>query len=153
MKSPIAGLLFGALALTGAAQADTPQRQKTNFERFAPYLQEPVERVDGIRAIPRWQPVGPDKIVAFTGDKRAYLLTVEAPCQALQLNPGIHLTSRRATDAIVRGADAVVSGYSAGLASAGKNPVFQGSGSDSCPIVEIQPIDYARMRKDRATSG
>ncbi|MFC4819191.1 DUF6491 family protein [Dokdonella ginsengisoli] len=152
MKGPIAGLLLGALVLTGSAQADTPQTQKRNFERFAPYLQEPVERVDGVRGIPRWQPVGPDKIVAFTGGKKAYLLTVEAPCQALQLNPGIYVTSRRATDAIVSGADAVVSGYSAGLAS-GKSSGFNASGSDSCPIVEIQPIDYARMLKDRAISG
>ncbi len=36
MKGPIAGLLLGALVLTGSAQADTPQTQKRNFERFAP---------------------------------------------------------------------------------------------------------------------
>lgn len=148
MKSVIGGLLCGAVLLAGVAWADTPETQKKNYERFSPYLQPSVESIERFGGVSKWQPVGPNKLVIWSGDKRAYLLAVEAPCQALQWNAAVSITSRRAAGSVVRGVDAVESdshrvGTSPNDVSSFRNP------SDVCPITEIRPIDSARMRKDR----
>jgi hypothetical protein len=140
------GLLCGAVLLAGVAGADTPETQTKNFERFAPYLQPSVESIDKFGGVSKWQLVGSNKLVIWSGGKRAYLLAVEAPCQALQWNSAVSITSRRAVGSVVRGVDAVESSHGVGAlkeVSSFRNP------SDVCPITEIRPIDYERMAKDR----
>jgi len=147
MKSGLGGLLCGAVLLAGVAWADTPETQKKNYTRFVPYLQPSVESIDKFAGVSKWQLVGPTKLVIWTGGKRAYLLSVEPPCKALQWNSAISITSRRGVGSVVRGVDAVESG-SHGVGALPKDSSSLRNPSDVCPIAEIQPIDYERMLKD-----
>lgn len=148
MKSVMGGLLCGAVLLAGVAGADTPETQKKNFERFAPYLQPSVESIDKFGGVSKWQLVGSNKLVIWSGGKRAYLLSVEPPCKALQWNSAVSITSRRSVGSVVRGVDAVESG-SHGIGTLSKDVSSFRNPSDVCPITEIRPIDYERMMKDR----
>lgn len=129
MKRPIAGMLCAALLLAGAAQADTPQTQQRNLERFTPYLQEPVEQFK-FWSMYKWQLVGPDKVVVWTTPEDAYLLTVETPCTQLQWTDALAVTSQ-ASHTVMRRMDAVIADH------------------DRCRIVQIQPVDYRRMERER----
>lgn len=133
MKRPIAGLLCGALLLTAGAQADTPETQRKNLERFTPYLQEPVGQFK-FWSMYKWQLVGPDQVVVWTTIDDAYLLTVETPCTQLQWTHDLAVTSQ-ASHTVMRRMDAVI------------------AGNDRCRILQIQPIDYRRMEKDREQGG
>lgn len=131
MKRPVAGLLCGALLLMGGgAQADTPETQARNLERFTPYLQEPVEQFR-FWSMYKWQLVGPDKVVVWTTPSEAYLLTVETPCTQLQWSGSLAVTSQ-ASHTVMRRMDAVL------------------ADGDRCRIVEIQPVDYRRMESERS---
>ncbi len=129
MKRPIAGLLCGALLLAGGAQADTPETQARNLERFTPYLQEPVEQFK-FWSMYKWQLVGPDKVVVWTTPNDAYLLTVETPCTQLQWSSNLAVTSQ-ASHTVTRRMDAVL------------------ADDDRCRIAEIRPVDYRRMESAR----
>lgn len=128
MKIPLAGLLCGALLLAGGARADTPEAQRKNLDRFAPYLQEPVEQFK-FWSMYKWQLVGPDKVVVWTTIDDAYLLTVETPCMQLQWARDLGVTSQ-ASHTVMRRMDAVV------------------VGDDRCRILEIRPVDYRRMESE-----
>lgn len=130
MKSAVAGLLLsGALLLVGGAQADTPETQQKNLERFTPYLQKPVDQFN-FWSMYKWQLVGPDKVVVWTTINDAYLLTVDTPCTELQWTNNVGVTSQ-ASHTVMRRMDAVI------------------AGKDRCRIVEIQPVDYKRMQQER----
>lgn len=128
MKRPIAGLLCGALLLAGGAQADTPETQAGNLERFTPYLQEPVEQFK-FWSMYKWQLVRPDEVVVWTTPNDAYLLTVETPCTQLQWTRRLGVTSQ-ASHTVMRRMDAVI------------------ADGDRSRIVEIRPVDYRRMQSD-----
>lgn len=124
MKTPIAGLLCGALLL-GGAQAATPPTQKTSLEKFAPYLQDPVDQF-AFPSLYKWQLAGADKVAVWSSADDAYLLTVETPCEQLQSTAQVGVTTQ-ATQTVTRQLDAVT------------------AGSDRCRILEIEPIDVQRM--------
>lgn len=128
MKNRGAGLLCGALLLAGGAQADTPETQKKNLDGYTPYLQAPVGQFN-FWSLHKWQLVGPDKVVVWLTINDAYLLTVETPCDSLQWTNDIGVTSQ-ASHTVMRRMDWVI------------------AGKDRCRIAQIQPIDYARMKKE-----
>lgn len=128
-KSMVAVLFCGVLLLAGGAHAETPETQKRNLERFMPYLQKPVEQFR-FWSMHKWQLVGPDKVVVWTTINDAYLLTVDAPCSRLQWASDNGVTSQ-ASHKVMRRMDSVI------------------ADDDRCRIVEIQPVDYKRMQKER----
>jgi hypothetical protein len=125
MNTPLAGLLCGVLLLGGAAQAATPQTQKKSLEKFAPYLQDPVDQF-AFPSLYKWQPAGADKVAVWSSADEAYLLTVETPCEQLQSTAQIEL-SQQASHTVTRQVDSVT------------------AGSDRCRILEIEPIDVRKM--------
>ena len=129
MKSWMTGLLLGGLLVAGAAHADTRATQQKNLDSYTPYLQAPVDSFT-FWSLYKWQLVGPQKVVVWTTVKDAYLLTVETPCTKLEWANGIGLTSQQSHQ-VSRRFDYVT------------------AGNDQCRIDEIQPIDIARMNRDR----
>lgn len=125
MKTPIAGLLCSVLLFAGGAQADTPQKQKRSLAQFAPYLQDPVDQF-ALESLHDWQAVGSDKVAVWSTADDAYLLTVETPCGQLATTADLKL-AQQATGTVMRQMDWVM------------------AGSDRCRILEIEPIDVARM--------
>lgn len=117
-------------AFAGQVRADTPEVQKQHLDEYAPYLEAPVDEFK-FWSLYKWQLVGPDKVVVWSTVSDAYLLTVEQPCTHLQWASGIGVTSQ-ASHTVMRRLDAVT------------------AGRDRCRIVQIQPIDTARMRADDA---
>ena len=128
MRIPLAGLLCGALLLAGGARADAPETQRKNLDRFAPYLQEPVEQFK-FWSMYKWQLVGSDKVVIWTTIDDAYLLTVETPCTQLQWARDLGVTSQ-ASHTVMRRMDSVI------------------AGNDRCRILDIRPVDYRRMESE-----
>ncbi|MEP7043453.1 MAG: DUF6491 family protein [Dokdonella sp.] len=127
MHRRIAATLFTLIA-GSAVYADTPETQQKNLDRYTPYLQEPVDQFQ-YWSLYKWQLVGAEKIVVWTTVKDAFLLTVEQPCSQLQWANGITLTTQESRF-VSRRID------------------YVNAGGDRCRIVEIQPLDYARLLKD-----
>ncbi|WP_300621547.1 DUF6491 family protein [Dokdonella sp.] len=127
MRHFMALVLAALVAVVGEARADTPETQKKHLDEYTPYLMAPVDEFR-FWSLYKWQLVGPDKIVVWSTIKDAYLLTVEEPCTQLQWTKSIGVTSQ-ASHKVLRRMDAVI------------------AGNDRCRIVQIQPIDYARMQQ------
>lgn len=127
MRYFMALVLAALVAVVGEARADTPETQQKHLDEYAPYLMAPVDEFR-FWSLYKWQLVGPDKVVVWSTIKEAYLLTVEEPCTQLQWTKNIGVTSQ-ASHKVLRRMDAVI------------------AGNDRCRIVQIQPIDYARMQQ------
>ena len=110
------------------AHADTAETQQKNLDRYTPYLQPPVDQFS-YWSLYKWQLVGAEKIVVWTTVKDAYLLTVEQPCAKLQWANGITLSTQQ-THFVSRRID------------------YVNADDDRCRIIQIQPLDYARLLKD-----
>jgi len=80
-------------------------------------------------SIQRWSPVGTNELVIWTTPFQAYLIKVAPPCDNLQFVNRIGLTS------------------TANTVNARFDFVKVGHGW-RCPIQEIRPVDYRRMRQD-----
>jgi len=131
MNRRFAASLFAALVGVSAgmlAQADTPETQQKNLDRYAPYLQPPVDQFP-YWSLYKWQLVGAEKIVVWTTVKDAFLLTVEQPCAKLQWANGITLSTQQSRF-VSRRLD------------------YVNADGDRCRIIQIQPLDYARLLKD-----
>lgn len=132
MKATKAGcVLATVLVAASAAHADTRSTERESLERFAPYVQAPVENFT-YWSLYKWKPLGPDKVIVWSTVKDAFLLTVQQPCPRLEWTHGIGLTARQSHQ-VNRRIDYVT------------------AGGDRCRIIEIQPIDTARMAADRTT--
>ena len=131
--SLLAATLGLGLLAAGAAQADTRATQRKSLEKYTPYLEAPVDDFM-FWSLYKWQLVGPQKVVVWSTVKDAYLLTVETPCTQLEWANGIGVTSQQSHQ-VTRRFDYVT------------------VGSDRCRIDESQPIDIARMNRDRGAAG
>ncbi|HET6545278.1 MAG TPA: DUF6491 family protein [Rhodanobacteraceae bacterium] len=128
MKQWMTTLLAAGALAGGFAHADTPATQQKSLEKYTPYLQAPVDDFL-FWSLYKWQLVGPDKVVVWPTIKQAYLLTVEQPCPKLEWAHGIGFTSKQIHH-ITRRID------------------YLTADGSRCRIVEIQPIDTARMDRD-----
>jgi len=120
---------FASVATCLTAHADTPETQQRNLDRYTPYLQAPVDQFQ-YWSLYKWQLVGAEKIVVWTTVKDAYLLTVEQPCAKLQWANGITLSTQQSRF-VSRRLD------------------YVNADGDRCRIIQIQPLDYARLLKDQ----
>lgn len=121
-------------ALAVGACAGIPQRKsdQEELERYLQYAGEPVDSVSYLGGYDSWRALGRDKLVVWMGVNEAYLLSVSGACFDLPFANRIGIKTRGPT--LGRG-DSVIVGR-----------------GQSCLITEVRPIDYRKMKQDRASN-
>jgi hypothetical protein len=127
-------LALAALAVLGAGAGSADQRPGTEEParaRFMPYAGNPVDHFTWMTRFDGWQALSDDEVVIFFGSTGAYLLKVWSPCstRGLRYARVIALPSTIGGTVYARSDSLRVDGA-------------------LCPISEIRPIDYKRMKQD-----
>ncbi len=128
MRLPNAWLLAAMTLLTACSGIPLKQRDAAERARYEAYAGPPISQFTWLGSYYSWNPISTDEIVVWTTPFQAYLIKVAPPCQDLQFANRIGLTSTQNT--VYARFDFV--------------RVFH----LRCPIQEIRPIDYQRMRAD-----
>ena len=129
LKFPGAWLLSAAALLAACSGIPLKQRQDAQRARYEAYAGPPVEQFTWLGRYDSWQSIGTNQLVVWTTPFQAYLIKVAPPCENLQFANRIGLTS------------------TANTVSARFDFVKVGR-QWRCPIQEIRPVDYQRMRQD-----
>ena len=124
-----AWLLSATALLTACSGIPLKQRQDEQRARYEAYAGPPIEQFTYLGRYDSWQPIGTNQVVVWTTPFQAYLIKVAPPCDNLQFVNRIGLTSTGNT------------------VSARFDFVKVGR-QWRCPIQEIRPVDYQRMRQD-----
>jgi hypothetical protein len=124
-----AWLVSATALLTACSGIPLKQRQDEQRARYEAYAGPPVEQFTYLGRYDSWQPIGTNQVVVWTTPFQAYLIKVAPPCDNLQFVNRIGLTSTGNT------------------VSARFDFVKVGR-QWRCPIQEIRPVDYQRMRQD-----
>jgi hypothetical protein len=124
------GLVLLIAALTTVACSGIPRRDRdvSELDRYLQYAGPPVDRITYLGHYDNWQSVGPYQIVLWTGINDAYLITVQSPCENLRFAQRIGVTRTGST---------IYSRFDSVLVKHWR-----------CPISEIRPINYLKMRQD-----
>jgi len=119
-----------ALALLAACGSTIPMRESAAEvrDRYNAYAGAPIDHFTWLGHYDSWSPIARDELVVFTGVSDAYLLKLAPPCDNLQFQSRIGLTSTAHT--VYARMDSV------------------NVGQWRCPIDEIRKIDYRRMKAD-----
>lgn len=125
MKRFVFGLL--GLALLSACGTGLARREALDL-KYVDYAGEPVEQIRSMRGVDGWTPVSRNQLVIWTGHNEAWLLKVWDGCLNLSFANAIQVTQTGRT--ITRFDKVLVE-------------------NESCPILEMRPIDVARMKADR----
>jgi hypothetical protein len=126
-------LLPAMLLLTACSGIARRADDQTERARYANYAGTPIDRFTWLGRFDGWQPIGPYQLLLWTRIDQAYLLTLQPPCTDLEFTQHIGVTSTAGT---VSDLDSVTFDH------------------QRCPITEIRPVDYGRMRQDaRATKS
>ena len=121
--------LAGLAALAAACSSSEPRlTEAQQRERYAAYAQAPVDSFTWLGRFYSWETLGDNQLVVFTTPSDAYLLSVQPPCNQLPFAQIVGVTSTAGT-VHARLDSVTVQGW-------------------RCPITQIRPIDYARMRAD-----
>jgi hypothetical protein len=135
----LSAVLSASLAATAllCACSDFAQRQDAERARYHSYAGAPVDSFTWLGHYEGWQSLGKDELVLWTTPWDAYLVRVAPPCTELPYANGIGVTSTART---------VSSRFDFVLVH------NQGERAPAvpwrCPIAEIRPVDYRRMRQD-----
>lgn len=124
-----AWLLPGVALLTACSGIPLKQRDQERRDRYESYAGAPIERFTYLGRYDSWEPIGTNELVVWTSINQAYLIKVAPPCDNLQFANRVGLTSTQGT---------VSSRFD-----------FVKVGHWRCPIQEIRPIDYLRMKQDQ----
>lgn len=116
------------LGLVAVAHADTREYEKQELMRYQKYAGAPVNEFSMVDLF-RWQVVGPEKLVAWSTIRDAYLVTVDKPCIRLEWTNALSLTQAQKW-------------------KVSKSFDFVEFDKQRCKIMEIRPIDLAALRKD-----
>lgn len=121
-------LLATAAVLTACSGIPLKEREQAERDRYEAYAGQPVDHFTWFGHYDGWDPIGPHELVVWTDINRAYLVKVASPCEDLRFANRMGLTSTAST--VYAKFDYVtVRGW-------------------RCPIQEIRPIDYKRLRED-----
>jgi len=115
--------------LTACSGIPLKQRQDAQRARYESYAGPPIEQFTWLGRYDSWQPIGTNELVVWTTPFQAYLIKVAPPCDNLEFVDHIGLTSTAST--VYARLDFVKVGR-----------------HWRCPIQEIRPVDYQRMRQD-----
>ena len=128
LKFHAAWLLPAVGLLTGCSGIPLKEREQAQRDRYEAYAGPPVDQFTYLGRYDSWQPIGANELVVWTSINQAYLIKVAPPCENLQFANRVGLTS------------------TAGTVSARFD--FVKVGHWRCPIQEIRPVDYLRMKQD-----
>ncbi|HEY3729649.1 MAG TPA: DUF6491 family protein [Steroidobacteraceae bacterium] len=120
-------LLPTMLLLTACNGIARRADDQTERDRYAKYAGAPIDRFTWLGRFDGWQAIGPHELIIWTRIDQAYLLMVQPPCTDLEFTQHIGVTSTAGT---VSDLDFVTFDH------------------QRCPIIEIRPVDYGRMRHD-----
>jgi len=123
-------VIFVAAMTVLAGCGNLPPRQDpaTVRARYASYAGEPVDRITWLGHFDSWESLGDNQLLIFTTPNDAYLLSVTPPCTDLNFVQSIAVTSTGPTIS-ARLDSVIVKGW-------------------RCPIAQIRPVDYTRMRTE-----
>jgi hypothetical protein len=124
-----AWLLTATVLLSACSGIPLKQRQDEQRARYEAYAGPPIEQFTWLGRYDSWQSIGTNQLVVWTTPFQAYLIKVAPPCENLQFANRIGLTSTANT--VSARFDFVKVGH-----------------QWRCPIQEIRPVDYQRMRQD-----
>jgi hypothetical protein len=124
-----AWLLSATALLAACSGIPLKQRQDAQRARYEAYAGPPIEQFTWLGRYDSWQSIGTNELVVWTTPFQAYLIKVAPPCDNLEFANRIGLTS------------------TANTVSARFDFVKVGR-QWRCPIQEIRPVDYQRMRED-----
>lgn len=114
--------------LTGCGNLPPRQDPAAVRARYASYAGEPVDRITWLGHFDSWESLGDNQLLIFTTPSDAYLLSVTPPCTDLNFVQSIAVTSTGPTIS-ARLDSVIVKGW-------------------RCPIAQIRPVDYRRMRAE-----
>jgi hypothetical protein len=114
-----------ATACSGIPRRDRDQEQ---LDRYLRYAKPPVDQITYFGNYSGWTALSRYQLVFFTNVNDAYLITVSPPCDDLQFANRIGVT--RTANTIYARFDAITVKHW------------------RCPISEIRPVDYLKMRQD-----
>ena len=117
---------FG-LALLSACGTGLARRDALDL-KYVDYAGEPVEQIRSMRGLDGWTPVSRNQLVIWTGHNEAWLIKVWDGCINLSFANAIQVTQTGRT--ITRFDKVLVE-------------------NESCPIIEMRPVDVVRMKADR----
>jgi hypothetical protein len=123
-----AWLLPAVATLTACSGIPLKERQDAQRARYEAYAGAPVDSFTWLGRYDSWQPIGTNEVVVWTTPNQAYLIKVAPPCDNLEFTDHIALTSTAST---------VSARFD-----------FVKVHHWRCPIQEIRPVDYLRMRQD-----
>jgi hypothetical protein len=123
-----AWLLATVALLVACSSIPLKERERAERDRYLQYAGPPIDHFTYLGRFTGWEPIGRHELVVWTGINDAYLIRVAPPCDDLQFANHVGLTSTGGT--VYSRFDSVkVRGW-------------------KCPIQEIRPIDYKRLRQD-----
>jgi hypothetical protein len=122
-------LLASAALLTACSGIPLKEREDAERSRYEAYAGPPINQFTWLGRYDSWEPISPNELVVWTTPFQAYLIKVAPPCDNLQFVNRIGLTSTANT--VSSRFDFVKVGH-----------------HWRCPIEEIRPVDYQRMRQD-----
>ena len=121
-----------ATTLTACSGIPLDQRRDEQRTRYESYAGAPIQQFTWLGRYDSWEPIGTNELVVRTTSNQAYLIRVAPPCENLEFTNRIEITSTANT--VHTHFDFVKVGLS--------------SGHQRCPIQEIRPLDYRKMRQD-----
>ena len=123
-------LLLGVLAMLAACSSIAlKEREQAEGARIQAYAGQPVHYLTRVGRYWGWKPISNEQALVWTTPDKGYLIKVQQPCEDLRFADRIGLTETLHTV------------YSGGLD-------YMRVRGGRCPIEEIRPVDYARLRAD-----
>ena len=126
-------LTLAALAALAACATPHNTAQPDALQRYQAYAGAPIKSFTWLGQFYSWDGLTKDALVVFTTPADAYLLSIAPPCDMRFVINRIGLTSTGGT--VYARLDSVIADT-------------PGTGRWTCPINEIRPIDYRRMRAE-----
>lgn len=123
-----AWLLPAVALLTACSGIPLRSRQDAERARYEAYAGPPIPQFTWLGSYDSWASIGTNELVVWTSPFQAYLIKVAPPCENLEFANRIGLTST---------ANTVYARFD-----------FVKVSHWRCPIQEIRPVDYQRMRQD-----
>jgi hypothetical protein len=118
----VSGVVFLSACGTGLARRDELDL------KYVDYAGDPVEQIRVMRGVDGWTPVSRNQLVIWTGHNEAWLIKVWDGCINLSFANAIRVT--QTGNSISRFEKVLVE-------------------NETCPILEMRPVDVARMKADR----
>ena len=129
---PVLSTVALLAGLTACAGIPLETRQDEQRARYESYAGAPIQQFTWFGHYDSWEPIGTNELMVRATSAQAYLIRVAPPCENLEFTHRIEITSSANT--VYAHFDFVKVGLR--------------TGHWRCPIQEIRPLDYLKMRQD-----